>query len=164
MPLKTQKDGPDSPNNIHTADDIQSKNLLNNTGKIRELNQQVASLQNVIIQVNILSRLVGGSQNKAKKVFFFTILFKCRLGLVVTPGTISFWVKSPVAQILIFSISGFIFGFYFKTVINKNNSCEFFPKTKISVSLSPLMKHVVTGLCVSSFLGNNSGNVFVSKT
>lgn len=67
MPLKTQKDGPDSPNNIRTADDIESKNLLNNTGKIRELNQQVASLQNVIIQVNIICHPVGGSQNKTRK-------------------------------------------------------------------------------------------------
>ncbi|CAM4726079.1 unnamed protein product [Leuciscus chuanchicus] len=52
--LCRKKDGPDSPNNVCTADDIQSKNLLNNTGKIRELNQQVASLQNVIIQVQEL--------------------------------------------------------------------------------------------------------------
>ncbi|XP_048061401.1 uncharacterized protein LOC125277155 isoform X1 [Megalobrama amblycephala] len=52
--LCRKKDGPDSPNNLRTADDIESKNLLNNTGKIRELNQQVASLQNVIIQVQEL--------------------------------------------------------------------------------------------------------------
>ncbi|XDV50569.1 hypothetical protein PO909_019610, partial [Leuciscus waleckii] len=52
--LCRKKDGPDSPNNVCTADDIQSKNLLNNTGKIQELNQQVASLQNVIIQVQEL--------------------------------------------------------------------------------------------------------------
>ncbi|XP_056110990.1 uncharacterized protein LOC130088295 isoform X2 [Rhinichthys klamathensis goyatoka] len=52
--LCRKKDGPGSPNNVCTADDIQSKNLLNNTGKIRELNQQVASLQNVIIQVQEL--------------------------------------------------------------------------------------------------------------
>lgn len=69
LPLKTQKYGPDSPNNICATDDIQSKNLLNNTGKIRELNQQVASLQNVIIQVNILCCPVGGRQNKTRKVF-----------------------------------------------------------------------------------------------
>ncbi|XP_056327424.1 uncharacterized protein LOC130240033 [Danio aesculapii] len=51
----TQKDGPGSPDNIIcTADDVQSKNLQNNNEKIRELNQQVASLQNVIIQVQEL--------------------------------------------------------------------------------------------------------------
>jgi len=82
LPLKTQKDGPGSPNNICTTDNIKSKNLLNNTGKIRELNQQVASLQNVIIEVNTLCCPVGERQNKTRKVFFFfSILFKWRLGL-----------------------------------------------------------------------------------
>ncbi|XP_073776257.1 uncharacterized protein isoform X2 [Danio rerio] len=49
----TQKDGPGSPDSSCTADDVQSKNLRNNE-KIQELNQQVASLQNVIIQVQEL--------------------------------------------------------------------------------------------------------------
>ncbi|XP_067277821.1 uncharacterized protein [Pseudorasbora parva] len=52
--LCRKKDGPDSPNNVRTADDIQSKNLINNNSKIQELNQQVVSLQNVIIQVQEL--------------------------------------------------------------------------------------------------------------
>ncbi|KAK2896917.1 hypothetical protein Q8A67_011405 [Cirrhinus molitorella] len=52
---ETQKeDSYSSDNIICTTDDIQSENLLNNTRKIQELNQQVASLQNVIIQVQEL--------------------------------------------------------------------------------------------------------------
>ncbi|XP_016297712.1 uncharacterized protein LOC107654911 [Sinocyclocheilus anshuiensis] len=53
---ETQKAGPYSSDNniICTTDNIQRKNLLNNTGKIQELNQQMASLQNVIIQVQEL--------------------------------------------------------------------------------------------------------------
>ncbi|XP_026079355.1 uncharacterized protein LOC113056740 [Carassius auratus] len=53
---ESQKAGRCSSDNniICTTDNIQSKNLLNNTGKIQELNQQVASLQNVIIQVQEL--------------------------------------------------------------------------------------------------------------
>ncbi|XP_043111830.1 uncharacterized protein LOC122356823 [Puntigrus tetrazona] len=53
---ETAEVGPHSSDNniICTTDNIQSKNLLNSTGKIQELNQQVASLQNVIIQVQEL--------------------------------------------------------------------------------------------------------------
>ncbi|XP_050982112.1 uncharacterized protein LOC127175216 [Labeo rohita] len=51
---ETQKEDYSSDNIICTSDDIQSKKLLSSTRKIQELNQQVASLQNVIIQVQEL--------------------------------------------------------------------------------------------------------------
>lgn len=109
LPLKTQKDGPDSPNNVCTADDIQSKNLLNNTSKIRELNQQVASLQNVIIQVNILCCPVGGRQNKTRKVFHHFIQMKT--GCSCHTRNYLFLSQKSSNQMLIFSSSGFIFVF-----------------------------------------------------
>ncbi|XP_016147985.1 uncharacterized protein [Sinocyclocheilus grahami] len=67
---ETQKAGPYSSDNniICTTDNIQRKNLLSNTGKIQELNQQVASLQNVIIQVQEIYHGLVAFSSELKKM------------------------------------------------------------------------------------------------